>query len=268
METSIERKSESKDVEKPFNPIEIFRIEAKTLIEKLGKTLFGPVTDRIFNLHLNEDQGMLYFHFSPNLFTRRTEAEFEDDHGNTDLSKIPGIFKLEDKPRFLQFLQQYNENIVTILTRAYYKVKGLSLMVIEDSKGNIQFRYHSMGFLDDNTHDLDHLIEIIVRMLGEKIDRDYGYDPLAELTLCGLSATENCWTSFLLRDVYDPRLLILISQFAFGYTQKEIDNIEKQFEACFVDNHHKRLEYKIPLWTSRWIPKRTLLAAPRRDSEE
>lgn len=268
METSIEIKNESKDVEKPFNPIEIFRIEAKTLIEKLGTTLFGPAIEHLMGFRLSEDQGMLYFHFSPNLFTRRTVADFEDKYGNGDLSKIPGFFKLEDKPRFVQFLRKYNENIVTISMRAYYKVKGLSLMVIEDSKGNIHFRNHIMGFLDDNTYDRTHLIEINVRMLGEKIDRDYGYDPLAELTLCGLSATENCWTNFLLRDLYDPRLLILISQFAFGYTQKEIDNIERQFEACFVDKHPDQFEYKLALWIPQWIPKRTLFEAPHQESEE
>lgn len=253
METPIE--NESKDSEKPFNPIEIFRIEAKTLIEKLGKTLFGPVVNQLMGFNVTEDQGMLYFHFSSNLFTRRTEAEFEDEHGNIDLSKIPGFFKLEDKPRFLQFLNQYNENIVIIAMRAYYKVKGLSFMVIEDSKGNILFYQHVMGFLDLNTYDQEHLIEMIVRMLGEKIDREYGYDPLAELTLCGLSVTENCWTNFLLRDLYDPRLLILMSKFAFGYTQKEIDNIERQFEACFDDNYPDQFRCKLYLWSTRWIPK-------------
>ena len=61
METPIE--NESKDSEKPFNPIEIFRIEAKTLIEKLGKTLFGPVVNQLMGFNVTEDQGMLYFHF-------------------------------------------------------------------------------------------------------------------------------------------------------------------------------------------------------------
>jgi hypothetical protein len=78
---------------------------------------------------------------------------------------------------------------------------------------------------------------------------------LAELTLCGLSVTENCWTNFLLRDLYDPRLLILMSKFAFGYTQKEIDNIERQFEACFDDNYPDQFRCKLYLWSTRWIPK-------------
>ena len=46
-----------------------------------------------------------------------------------------------------------------------------------------------------------------------------------------------------------------MSKFAFGYTQKEIDNVERQFEACFDDNYPDQFRNKLYLWSTRWIPK-------------
>ena len=84
-------------------------------------------------------------------------------------------------------------------------------------KNSIELLMHDSGYQQDLFYKYIQLLEVFVRLLGEQVD--HGYDPLCELVAMGLIiesvplGLKGTWTDFLTKDLYDPRLLILISQF-------------------------------------------------------
>ncbi len=107
--------------QKTFNPIEIFRIDASILTEKLGKCCFDKnVLNEYFELPEKFTQGMLYFYFSHHIFDRNIEAtSSESTIISHEYKKSPVVFPESKLNQFKVFLRQnYPDN--SIFRYLYY----------------------------------------------------------------------------------------------------------------------------------------------------
>lgn len=212
-----------------FQPIEIFQVPANIFKQKCQPCKDSP--DLFYHLGNGEkffEKGMLYFYFSHNMFWKK------DWIWNGIEQKV---FTLEQLPLFGHFLQQNypDDRIFGVLWESYFEPKNFPFsglkgiekdlqrcgkIMIVNSQGLISICSHDYGLEDDIINDYNYFIELIVRIIGEKVDR--GYDPLCEIVAAGLSDNEcvskdvihkNPWSFFLTQELYDPRLLLLIRSF-------------------------------------------------------
>ncbi len=217
-----------------FHPIDIFRVPATVFVEKMQPCPESP--DIISHLSTNEnffEKGMLYFYFSHNMFWAQDKIWSNIKYD---------VFSLEELSKFKQFIEQNypNDRIFETLKKSYFKpknfpfsgVKGIennskrySKIMIVNSQGLISVCSHDYGIAEDIRYEHYYLLELIVRIIGEKVDR--GYDPLCEIVAAGLSDVEcvskdvihkNPWSFFLTQELYDPRLLLLIRSFEWMET--------------------------------------------------
>lgn len=217
-----------------FNPIEIFRIDAQILIEKLGKCHRGNALNEHFELSKKISQGTLYFYFSHHIF-KRSKHKSEN-------SEI--VFTQSQYENFKLFLQQNypDTSAFRYLIRLHGDNPKYCLILLENNQGITRYYTHDYGMYGDTVDCHHHLLEIFVRLLGEKVD--HGYDPLGELVASGLNDSEgnSCFHTFLTRELYDPRILILIHQFAFDPNKiKDFDAFGEEFEEDFNNYRDEHL---------------------------
>jgi hypothetical protein len=151
-------------------------------------------------------QGTLYFYFSHHIFKRRKDKS-ED-------SEI--VFTQSQYENFKLFLQQNypDTSAFRYLFCLHKDIPKYCLILIENSQRITKYFIHDYGMYGDKGTCHDHFLEILVRLLGEKVD--HGYDPLGELVALGLESEQgSCFYDFLARELYDPRILVLIHRFAF-----------------------------------------------------
>lgn len=210
-----------------FHSIEIFRVPTSVFKQKCRPY---PDSPDIFG-HLGTDKdffkkGMLYFYFSHNMFWAK-ERMWDPLEQK--------IFTLDQLPLFEHFLQQNypNDRIFGTLWKSYFEpgefdfsgVRGIEKMLnrqakimIVNSEGLINVCSHDYGIEEEIVKEHYYLLELIVRIIGEKVDR--GYDPLCEIVAVGLfnadfpKDEQNHFSSFLTKELYDPRLLLLINSFS------------------------------------------------------
>mgnify|MGYP006317448429 FL=1 len=226
--------NESKETTVSFNPIEIFLIDAQILTEKLGKCHSGNALNEHFELSKKVAQGTLYFYFSHHVFKKR-KAQSEN-------SQV--LFTQSQYENFKIFLQQTYLDTSTFgyLFRLHNDYPKYCLILLENSQGITRNYIHDYGMYGDTVDCHHHLLEIFVRLLGEKVD--HGYDPLGELVASGLNDSEgnSCFHTFLTRELYDPRILILIHQFAFDPNKiKDFDAFGEEFEEDFNKYRNEQL---------------------------
>lgn len=217
-----------------FHPIEIFRVPANIFVQKCQPCKDSP--DLFYHLSTGKkffEKGMLYFYFSHNMFWKK------DWIWNGIEQKV---FTLEQLPLFEEFIEQnYPEDrIFGTLKKSYFEPKNFPFsgvtgiekdsrryakIMIVNSRGLISVCSHDYGIAEDIHDGYYYLLELIVRIIGEKVDR--GYDPLCEIVAAGLSDVEcvskdathkNPWSFFLTQELYDPRLLLLIRSFEWMET--------------------------------------------------
>jgi hypothetical protein len=202
--------------DRPFNPIDIFRIDAETLIEKLGKNAYkSKISSYISNKML---KGTLYFYFSNHYFPHDSDIDVDEDK----LIDKSFLFRRERKESFRNYLREnYPHTTPFNCLYNHYRSGRFCAIVIQNTfagvNGPIELLMHDSGYQQDLFYKYIQLLEVFVRLLGEQVD--HGYDPLCELVAMGLIiesvplGLKGTWTDFLTKDLYDPRLLILISQF-------------------------------------------------------
>jgi hypothetical protein len=215
-----------------FNPIEIFRIESDTLIKKLGKGPRGNILNEYFEVPKKFTQGMLYFYFSHHVF----------DHFEEKLdTKI--IFPRNQMKNFQLFLKQNypDTSPFRFLYYLHQRYPEHCIIGIENGQGFHHFFKHDYGLYGDMLKNYYHFLELIVRLIGEKVDR--GYDPLGELVASGL-INNGQFYSFLTKELYDPRVLIIIHQFAFDpnktrYLSASGEVIEEEIKQLQQDENNE-----------------------------
>lgn len=181
-----------------FTPIDIFRIDAQILSEKIDSIKKYVQLDEKFS------RGILYFYFS---------WEIE-------------MVKVSQKDcfhKFKEFLRQnYPDTFPFHFLYHLHRKANRSYTLAENNRGVIYTYIHDYGLYGNEVSNRDSFFETTIRTFGEKVD--HGYDPLGELVASGLNS-EGIFHAFLTKELYDPRTLILIHRFAFDPDKEKFYNV-------------------------------------------
>lgn len=179
-----------------FTPIDIFRIDAQILSEKMDQIKRYVQLDEKFS------RGMLYFYFS---------WEIEE-------VSQKGCFR-----KFKEFLQQnYPDTFPFHFLYQLHRRANRSYTLAENNQGVIFTYIHEYGLYGNEVDNHDSFFETTIRTFGEKVD--HGYDPLGELVASGLKS-DGIFHTFLTKGLYDPRVLILIHRFAYDPDKEKLYNV-------------------------------------------